>query len=85
MLVIHNDKTQAMYELRLRSGQAAGFIRFGATKGQLNFDDLRTVCRSVKCDESRLGPQLTPDQLAVLADTMTIELDALPEHDGKTQ
>jgi hypothetical protein len=78
LLALHNSRSQAMYEWRLNSGKASGFLRFDAKKGELNLDELRAICRSVKCDESRLGPELSPSQLAVLADTIKIELEASP-------
>jgi hypothetical protein len=78
VLVVHSSKTQAMFEWRLKSGKATGFLRFSAARRELNLDDVRWCCQSVKCDPSLMGPELSNEQLAVLADSMKIELDVLP-------
>jgi hypothetical protein len=72
MLVFHESKSMAKFEWQLRSGKSAGYLMFSATKGILDFDDVRAVCQSLACDESRLKSELSKDQLAVLADAMDI-------------
>lgn len=83
LLILHEDKSHAIYQWQLNSGQAAGFVQFSAKQGALDYNEVRAVCRSVTCDESRLGPELSKDQLGVLADTMQIELEALPASEEK--
>lgn len=72
LLVLHESRSLAKYEWHLNSGRSAGFFMFNATRGELDFDELRSVCQSLTCDESRLGPELSKAQLAVLSDTMQI-------------
>jgi hypothetical protein len=75
LLIVDSAKAEAVYEWRLNSGKSAGVIRFSAKKGELDLDELRTIARSVECDESKLSGALSNDQLGVLADTMKIELE----------
>lgn len=75
LLVFYEDRAHATFEWQLKSRKAAGYLKFAARQGELNVDDVRAVCQSVSCDESRLGPELGKDQLAVLADTMPIDVE----------
>ncbi|MBS0266563.1 MAG: hypothetical protein JSS02_31825 [Planctomycetes bacterium] len=82
LLIIHSNKAEAMFEWRLKSGKSAGVLHLKARSGEFNFDELRSIAHSVKCDESKLGPPLTKDQIGVLADTMKIELEPLAGSSG---
>jgi hypothetical protein len=73
ILVLHEGKSFATFEWRLKSGDAAGFLRFNAKQGMLELEQLRAICQSVRCDPERLGAKLTKEEIAILADTLTIE------------
>lgn len=73
-LLIVYDRTQARFEWRLKTGPEAGLIVFVAENG-LNLDEVRDICASVSCDETRLGPPRTPADVAALVDTIEMTRD----------
>ncbi|MBI3864877.1 MAG: hypothetical protein HY290_23620 [Planctomycetia bacterium] len=75
LLIFHESGSHAMFEWQAKSGKAIGLFKFSAVNGLLNVDDIRAVCLSVACDESKLGTDLTKDQLALMADSIEIAPD----------
>ena len=71
LLMIH-DRTRAMFEWHAKSGTTAGFVGFSCTAGNLNLDHVRDICASVACDDAKLGPEPTKNELAELVDSMEI-------------
>ncbi len=67
MLTIH-DKSQATYEWRFKSKVTAGVLGFAATGKSLDLDQVRDICMSISCDESRLTAGFTPAQMEAIVD-----------------
>ncbi|MGE5194028.1 MAG: hypothetical protein ACM3U2_16150 [Deltaproteobacteria bacterium] len=54
-VLIHGDRQAAIFHWQTTSGVAFGVLLFRQKEGDLDLDWVRDVCKSLACDESRLG------------------------------